>query len=101
TAAPAAPVAPTVALQALTDGIGTSGTYSYKVAPIDTFRREGPVSPASANVVLTATNRGVSVTPAVVGTGVIGFNIYRTLAGGATYFYIGTKFGSTVYIDAQ
>jgi hypothetical protein len=101
TAAPSAPAAPTVALQALTDGIGTSGAFTYKVAPVDTFRREGPASVASASVTLTSTNRGVTVTPPAAGTGVIGFNIYRTLAGGATHYFVGSTFGATAYIDAQ
>lgn len=101
TAAPAAPAAPTVALLALTDGIGTSGAYLYKIAPLDTFRREGALSVASASVTLTATNRGVTVTPPAAGTGVIGYNIYRTLAGGATYFFVGQTFGATAYLDAQ
>jgi hypothetical protein len=101
TAAPAAPAAPTVALQALTDGIGTSGAYTYKVAPLDTFLREGPASVASASVTLTATNRGVTVTPPAAGTGVTGYNIYRTLAGGSTWYFVGATFGATAYIDAQ
>lgn len=101
TAAPAAPAAPTVALLALTDGIGTSGTYSYKVAPIDTFRRESAATVASTGVTLTSTNRGVTVTPPAAPTGAIGYNIYRTLAGGSTYYFIGTTPGATAYLDAQ
>lgn len=101
TAAPAAPAAPTVALTALTAGIGTSGNFTYKVAPIDTFRREGPASVASASVTLTGTNQGVTVTPPAAGTGVIGYNIYRTVAGGSTWYFVGTTFGATAYIDAQ
>jgi len=101
TAAPAAPAAPTVALTAMTGGIGTSGAFLYKVAPIDTFRREGAVSVASASVTLTGTNQGVSVTGPALGTGVVGYNIYRTLAGGSTYYYVGSTLGVAAYIDAQ
>jgi hypothetical protein len=101
TAAPSAPAAPTVALLALTDGIGTSGAYTYKVAPVDTFLREGPVSVASSSVTLTSTNRGVTVTPPAAGTGVTGYNIYRTLSGGATHYFVGSTFGATAYLDAQ
>jgi hypothetical protein len=101
TAAPAAPAAPTVALLALTDGIGTSGAYTYKIAPLDTFQREGPASVASSSVTLTSTNRGVTVTPPAAGTGVTGYNIYRTLAGGSTWYFVGATFGATAYLDAQ
>lgn len=101
TAAPAAPAAPTVALLALTDGIAAAGAFTYKIAPIDTFRREGTASVASASVTLTATQRGVTVTPPAAGTGVIGYNIYRTLAGGAIWYFVGTTFGATAYLDAQ
>lgn len=101
TAAPVAPAAPTVALTALTDGIGTSLAYTYKIAAIDTFRKESPASVASSSVTLTATNRGVTVTPPALSTGAIGFNIYRTLGGGATWYYVATTLGATAYIDAQ
>lgn len=101
TAAPAAPAAPTTALLALTDGIGTSGAYSWKVAPLDTFGREGALSAASSpSLTLTGTNRGATITPAALGTGVIGYNIYRTLAGGATYYFVGTTLGAAAYLDA-
>jgi hypothetical protein len=104
TAVPAAPVAPTVALQAATDGIGSSGSYSYKVAAYDTFRREGPASPASATVTLTGTSRAVSVTPPALPTGGIGYNVYRCLAGqqaAGPWYFVGSTFGATAYIDAE
>lgn len=101
TAAPAAPAAPTVALLALTDGIGTSGAYTYKLAPIDTFRRESAATVASSSVTLTSTNRGVTVTPPALPAGAIGYNIYRTLSGGSTWYFVGTTFGATAYLDAQ
>jgi hypothetical protein len=100
TAAPSAPAAPAVALTAMTAGIGTSGAYLYKTAPIDSFRRESAITVASASVTLTSTNQGVTVTPAALGTGAIGYNIYRTLAGGSTYYYVGTTMGVTPYVDA-
>lgn len=99
--APVSAGAPTTALAAMTAGIGTSGVYSYKVAAIDAFRQEGPVSAAAANVTLTGTNQGVTVTPPALANGaVIGYNIYRTLAGGATWYYVGTATGVVPYIDA-
>lgn len=104
TAVPAAPAAPAVALQALTDGIGTASAYSWKVAPVDTFFREGAVSVASAALTLTATNRGATITPPALGTGATGYNIYRCLAGqqvGGPWYYVGSTFGVTPYIDAQ
>jgi hypothetical protein len=104
TAAPAAPAAPTVALQNTTDGIGTTGTYDYKVAAIDSFRREGPASTHSANVALSSTQRTVSITPPALPTGGIGYNIYRCLANQqdvGPWYYVGTTFGITAYIDAQ
>lgn len=100
TAAPAAPAAPTVALAAMTAGIGTSGNFTYKIAPIDTFLKEGPASVASTSVTLTATNQGVTITPPAAGTGVVGYNIYRTLTGGATWYFVGTTSGVTPYVDA-
>lgn len=100
TAAPSAPAAPTVALTAMTAGIGTSGAYTYKVAPLDTFRRESAATVASASVTLTGTNQGVTVTPPALPTGAIGYNIYRTLAGGATWYFVGTTMGVTPYVDA-
>lgn len=100
TAAPAAPAAPTVALTAMTAGIGTTGAYLYKVAPIDTFRRESAATAASSSVTLTSTNQGVTVTPPALPTGAVGYNVYRTLAGGSTYYYVGTTMGVTPYVDA-
>lgn len=101
TAAPAAPAAPTTALLALTDGIGTSGVFTWKVAPLDTFNREGALSAASnPALTLTSTNRGATITPPALGTGVTGYNIYRTLAGGGTYFYIGKTLGAIAFLDA-
>ena len=86
----------------MTDGIGTSGVYSWKVAPLDTFRREGPVSAASSpTLTLAGTNRGATITPPALGTGVVGYNIYRTLAGGATYFFVASTLGASAYLDAQ
>lgn len=101
TAAPSAPAAPTTALLALTDGIGTSGAYTWKVAPVDTFDREGPVSAASTPALtLTSTNRGATITPPALGTGVTCYNVYRTKSGGATYFYVGTTLGASPFLDA-
>jgi hypothetical protein len=101
TAAPAAPAAPTVALMALTSGIGTAGTYTYKVAPFDTFHRESAATVASGSVTLAGTNQGVTVTPPALPTGAVGYNIYRTLAGGAIYYYVGSTLGAAAYNDAQ
>jgi hypothetical protein len=101
TAAPAAPAAPTVALVALTSGIGTAGAYTYKVAPFDTFHRESAATAASASVTLTGTSQGVTVTPPALPTGAVGYNIYRTLAGGALYYYVGSTLGAAAYTDAQ
>lgn len=100
TAAPAAPAAPTVALTAMTAGIGTAGVFSYKLCPINTFRQESAPTVASANVTLTSTNQGVTVTPPALPTGAIGYNIYRTLVGGSTWYYVATTMGVTPYVDA-
>lgn len=97
----AAPAAPTLAAQAATDGLGTTGAYSYKIAAIDQFRREAVLSAASLTITPTTANRAVSVTPPALGTGQIGYNIYRTLVGGATYYYVASTSGVTPYIDAQ
>lgn len=102
TAAPAAPAVPTTALVAMTAGIAGAGAYTWKVAPLDTFRRESAATAASTPALtLTATNRGASVTPPALPTGAIGYNIYRTLAGGATYYFVGSTIGATAYTDAQ
>lgn len=102
TAAPAAPAAPTTALVAMTAGIGSASAYTWKVAPLDTFRRESAVTAASSPALtLTATNRGASVTPPALPAGAIGYNIYRTLAGGSTYYFVGSTIGATAYTDAQ
>lgn len=101
TAAPSAPAAPTTALLALTDGIGTSGVYSWKVAPLDTFDREGPLSAASSpGLTLTSTNRGATITPPALGAGVTGYNIYRTLSGGSTHYFVGTTLGAAAFLDS-
>jgi len=100
TAAPAAPAAPAVALAAATSGIGTAGAYLYKTAPVDTFLHEGPVSVASASSTLTATNTTVVVTPAALAAGAAGYNVYRTLAGGSIFYYVGDTLGASAYTDA-
>jgi hypothetical protein len=104
TAAPSAPAAPTAALQNATDGIAAAGTFDYKVAAVDTFLREGPASAHSANVTLSGTQRAVSITPPALPAGGTGYNIYRCLAGQqdvGPWYYVGTTFGVTAYIDAM
>lgn len=104
TAAPAAPASPTAAAQALTSGINSTGNYSWKVAPIDTFRREGPVSTASASLTMSATIRGATITPPAPGTGVTGYNIYRCTANNdaaGPWYFVGSTPGATPYIDAE
>ena len=99
TPAPAAPAAPTVASIVLEGGFGDgAASFTYKVAPIDAFRREGPASAASASVTPGFTD-GVTVTPPATGTGVVGYNIYRSLSG--VWYYVGTTPGATPFIDAQ
>jgi hypothetical protein len=103
--ATAAPVAPTVSSILGLPANGNFGAtvgaaYSYKVAPIDTFRREGPVS-AQVGGTLAAGNAGWTVTPSAAAAGVIGYNIYRTLANGSTWYYVGTTPGVTTYSDSQ
>lgn len=100
-APPAAPAAPTLTAGAATDGLGTTGAYSYKIVPIDQFRREGALSVASVNMTPTAANRVIQVTTPVLGAGGIGYNIYRTLVGGATYYFVATVGGVSNYFDAQ
>lgn len=100
TAAPSAPAAPAVALTAMTAGIGTSGAYTYKVAPLDSFKKESAATVASSSVTLTGTNQGVTVTPPALPTGAIGYNVYRTLVGGSTWYFVGTTMGVTPYVDA-
>lgn len=101
TAAPSAPAAPTTALLALTSGIGTGGAFTWKTAPVDTFGREGALSAASnPALTLTSTNRGATVTPAALGTGVVGYNIYRTKADAGVYYFVGYSLGASAYLDA-
>ena len=86
TAAPAAAAAPAVALQAHDVGMD-AGTYTYKIAQVDGLGNENAASAASAAVVTVAGTLAVNVTLPALGTGGVAWRVYRTTAGGGTYFF--------------
>lgn len=100
-ALPAATAAPTTTtVNTLAGSSMGAGTRSYKVAPYNMLRQEGNISPAAANLVISAT-QNVSISFPALPAGAIGYNIYRTLAGGSTWYYIGSSTQTNNYIDGQ
>lgn len=97
-AAPSALAAPTPTLTAHDAGNTDDGIYSYKVAPIDAFGKEGVISAASSNVTTSAGNRLVSLALAALPTGAVGYRLYRTLKGGAVYYFL-DETNATPYLD--
>lgn len=71
-----------------------SGVYSYKVsfAQLDSgaVTSESPLSSASSPVTLSSQKGALSSVPLSTAAGVNARRIYRTTAGGSTYFYLAT-----------
>jgi hypothetical protein len=95
TAAPAA--APTVA--ATTGGSILAGTYKYQVTFLTGYKKSngtivygGETTPSPFATVTTSSTGAVNITaiPTATGSLVVARNIYRTKAGGSTYYLVGT-----------
>ena len=99
-AAPAAGAAPTVAATAQFGSGLAAAAYSYKLAQFNALNQQGPLSTVSANVTPT-TNQGINVTIPALGTGSVGYRIYRSLGGaaGGPWYWVDDSAGGVTYTD--
>ena len=101
-AAPAAGGAPTVAAAAQFGTGLSAAAYSYKLSQFNALNQEGPLSTVSANVT-PAANQGINITIPALGTGSVGYRIYRSLGGaaGGPWYWVDDSAGGVTYLDVN